>query len=309
MNLSNLDLNLLRVLHTLLADPSTVRTGARLGLSQSAVSAALSRLRHALKDPLFIRQGQHLVATDFASRLQLPLNALMADLDDLLSGPASFDPATAHDSIKIAGSDFFAELLMPRLAGLILRRAPFMQVQLVDLVPESYLAVLGRQAIDLALIPKVEAPGWIEMQPLFHSDFVIIARKFHPGLAGHAPGSTLPLDLFCTLGHVIFSPEGRLQAMGDAALARMDRKRRVVMSLPVFSGVISTVSASDLVALVPRQLANWQSGRFGLDIFHAPVPLPQATICMAWHRRLTRAPAHAFARALLVEILTPLDGN
>ena len=114
MNLSSLDLNLLRVLTALLDDPSTVRAGPRLGLSQSAVSAALSRLRLSLQDPLFLRQGQHLVPTEFAISLRAPLAALMDDLDHLLSGPARFDPLTARHSIKIAGSDFFAELLIAR---------------------------------------------------------------------------------------------------------------------------------------------------------------------------------------------------
>ena len=309
MNLSALDLNLLRVLHALLSDPSTVRTGARIGLSQSAVSAALARLRLALQDPLFVRQGQRLVPTEFARGLQGPLAGLMQGLETLLAGPPTFDPMTAQQSLKIAGSDFFAELLMPQLASLMAQRAPQMQVQLVDLVPQSFAAVLERQEVDLALIPNGDVPDWIELQPLFRSSFVVIARRGHPGLAaaGLDPGSIVPMDLFCTTGHVVFSPEGRLQAMGDAALARAGRTRRVMMTLPVFSGVISAVSASDLLALVPAQLATRQAGRFQLHIFKAPIDLPQATICMAWHRRHSRAPVHRFARAVVAEILTPLD--
>ena len=307
MNLLTLDLNLLRVLNALLADPSTVRAGARVGLSQSAVSAALSRLRQALQDPLFIRQGQRLVPTEFARDLQIPLASLMQDMEGLLSGPKGFDPATAHQAIKIAGSDFFAEMLMPKLADVMQQRAPLLQVQLVDLVPESYIAVLERQVVDLALIPRGPFPDWIAVQPLFRSGFVVIARQANPGLAGLEPGATVPMDLFCTLGHVVFSPEGRLQAMGDAALARTGRTRRVVMTLPVFSGVISAVAASDLLALVPEQLALRQAGRFGLATYLAPVDLPQATICMAWHRRHSRVPAHVFARAVVAEVLTPLD--
>ena len=306
MNLSGLDLNLLRVLNAMLADASTVRTAARIGLSQSAVSAALSRLRLALKDPLFIRQGQHLVPTAFAQGLQGPLNALMQDLETLLSGPAGFDPMTTQSSIRIAGSDFFAEILMPKLAALIGQRAPGMQVQMVNLVPESYAAVLDRAEVDMALIPQGDFPEWIATQALFRSDFVMIARGGHPRLAGLAPGAVVPMDLFCDLGHVVFSPEGKLRAMGDASLARAGRKRRVVMTLPFFAGVINAVAASDLVGLVPRQLAQVQ--RFGLQAYRAPVTLSVAKICMAWHSRHNRAPAHAFARQLVAEILAPLDG-
>lgn len=306
MNLSALDLNLLRVLNSLLADPSTVRVASRVGLSQSAVSAALGRLRLALNDPLFIRQGQHLVPTDFAQTLRRPLREMFEDLEVMLSGPDPFDPLTASDSFKIAGSDFFAEMLMPSLAVAMAARAPHLQVQLVDLVPDSYLAVLERSDVDLALIPQSPFPDWIEVQPLFRSAFVLIARQGNPALAGHEPGSTLPIDLFCDLAHVVFSPEGRLQAMGDAALAQLGRRRRVAMTVPVFSGVAATVAASDLVGLVPAPLAVHLAPRLGLATYLAPVPLPVPMICMAWHRRHSRNPAHRFARAVVAEILSPL---
>ena len=112
----------------------------------------------------------------------------MQDLETLLSGPAGFDPMTAQSSIRIAGSDFFAEILMPKLAALIGRRAPGMQVQMVNLVPESYAAVLERAEVDMALIPQGDFPEWIATQALFRSDFVMIARSGHPRLAGLAPG-------------------------------------------------------------------------------------------------------------------------
>lgn len=309
MNLWSLDLNLLRVLSALLADASTVRAGARIGLSQSAVSAALARLRLALNDPLFIRQGQRLVPTEFAQSLEIPLKTLMEDLQALLSGPEPFDPLAATQSFKIAGSDFFAEMLMPKLAAMLSQRAPRMQVQLIDLVPDSHVAALERSGADLALIPQSGFPDWIEAQSLFRSAFVMIARKGHPRLAreGVLPGAMVPMDLFCDLGHVLFSPEGKLQAMGDAALAHEGRRRKVVMTLPVFSGVANAVAASDLVALIPAPLAQRLAPRLGLDSFQPPFPLAEATICMAWHRRDSRAPAHRFMRSLIAEILVPLQ--
>jgi len=177
MNLRTLDLNLLRVLSALLAEQSTVRAAARVGLSQSAVSAALGRLRAALDDPLFVRQGQRIVPTDFAQSLEVPLKSILDDLEALLLRHAEFDPSGVAQSFKVAASDFFAVMLMPRLADILTRRAPQMQAQLVDLLPNSYVGILEREGVDLALVPKTEFPTWSEHQVLFQSRFVMIARQ------------------------------------------------------------------------------------------------------------------------------------
>lgn len=309
MNFSSFDLNLLRVLDALLAEGSTVRAAARVGLSQPAVSSALGRLRNALGDPLFVRQGQQLVPTEFASGLARPLRDSLDGLEAMLAGPEAFDPASVEETFKISGSDFFAEMLMPALGERLSRIAPGVRVQLIDLVPANYTAVLEDREVDLALIPRNDAPPGLECQPLFRSPFVMVARRGHPRLAraGIAAGATVPIDLFCDLGHILFSPQGKLGAMGDAALAAVGRKRRVVMSMPVFYGVARAVSASDHVALLPLQLAERLAGPLGIDTYIPPMPLPTPQIVMVWQRRLTSAPAHRWLRSQIAQLMEPLD--
>lgn len=298
MSLLSFDLNLLRVLNALLAEHSTTRAGERIGLSQSAVSAALGRLRHALGDPLFVREGQRLVPTDFARSLERPLARILGDLQDVLAGPEVFDPHEAGTTFKVSGSDFFATLLMPRLGELFARTAPRMCIQQVDLHPESYVSILEDATIDLALIPRMPFPSWIAHQALFRSRFVIVARQGHPVLssAGIAPGSVMPLDLMCRLSHVLFSPEGKGAGLTDAALAEIGRSRRVVMTLPVFSGVANAVAHSDLIALLPHQYVDHIARAQGLDQFQPPLALPEPELCMVWHERSTTNPAHRWLR-------------
>lgn len=305
MNLRGFDLNLLGVLNALLAEQSTVRAAERVGLSQSAVSAALGRLRRALDDPLFVRHGQRIVPTDFARSLEVPLKAILDDLESLLLQHAEFDPSAVTQNFKIAASDFFAVMLMPTLADILSRRAPHMQVQLVDLLPASHAGILERPGIDLALVPKTDFPPWSAHQSLFESRFVMIARNGHPrlGRSGVQPLSMVPMDLFCDLGHVVFSPEGNPMAMGDAALARVRRVRRVVMTMPVFSGVCIAVAGSDLVALVPEQLAQRMAPQLGLTLYIPPMPLNTATICMLWHKRSTGNAAQRWFRNVVAEVL------
>lgn len=308
VNFKTFDLNLLRVLDALLREGSTVRAADRLGLSQPAVSAALGRLRHALDDPLFVRRGQGLIPTDRARALELPLRDVLDRAEELL-GQTAFDPAQSQLTYKISGSDFFAELLMPALAAQLQRKAPGVTVQLVDLVRDNYVQTLEQYAVDMVLVPETALPDWADSQPAFTSSFAVIARKDHPRLrrAGIAPGGTIPIDLFCDLGHVLFSPEGNLRAMGDDALSAVGRERRVVMSLPVFSGVYNAVASSDLIALLPQQLAAAKAEAIGLEIYAPPMDIAPARIIMVWHRRSTRNPAHAWLRAQVAAQLAGLD--
>lgn len=309
MNFASFDLNLLRVLDALLREGSTVRAGERVGLSQPAVSAALGRLRHALGDPLFVRKGQKLEPTDFARGLAMPLHEALTNLERLLTPPKGFVPAITDKSFKISGSDFFAEILMPPLADLLSREAPGMRVQLVDLVPDDYIGTLERYEVDLALAPDLEFPDWIDHRTVFWSTFSVIAAAGHLRLAraGIRPGETIPLDLFCDLGHVLFSPEGKLKAMGDAALAKVGRERRVVMTMPVFSGVCRAVAGSDRIALVPTHVARHLGPRLGLEVFRPPMHVDRARLSMFWHKRSTASPAHAWLRDRIAELLAALD--
>tara|TARA_R110000744_G_scaffold20039_3_gene52615 strand:+ start:1078 stop:2013 length:936 start_codon:yes stop_codon:yes gene_type:complete len=309
MNLLTFDLNLLRVLDALLQEQSTVKAGARIGLSQPAVSSALGRLRLSLGDPLFLRQGQRIVPTDFARSLELPLRRMFDDLESMLSGAADFDPAAATNRFKIAGSDFFAEMLMPPLARALFDRAPGMKVHLVNAKPDDYIGTLENDEADMALVTGLDLPDWIDHVPVFKSYFVMIARNGHPKLeqAGVTTGDTVPLDVLCDLSHAFMSPQGRTRGFGDAALARVGRERRVVMSLPVFSGVYNLVAQSDVVALIPSPLASKVADRLNLSIYKLPMLVHPSHISLAWHKRSTSNPAHRWLRDVVMEILTPLD--
>ena len=183
-NLSTFDLNLLRVLDALLIEHSTVRAGERLGLSQPAVSGALKRLRHALGDELFFRSGQKLEATEYALSLKEPLQDVIGQIERLIRKKAVFDPATATDSFRIAGSDFFAEMLMPMLAEHLMVYAPSVRVHLVDLVPDDHIQPLATQDLDFALVPETPLPDWAEGQSVFSSSFSVIAKKRSPNDCG-----------------------------------------------------------------------------------------------------------------------------
>ena len=307
VNFAAFDLNLLRVFDALLREGSTVRAADRVGLSQPAVSAALGRLRQALDDPLFVRKGNMLVPTARAAELENPLRATLKDLELMLSGPQQFAPENAKFDFRIAGTDFFATMLMPKLAKLLQEQASGIRLQLHDLVPTNYLDTIERYEVDLALMPKQHFPRWLMHEPVFQAKFAVIARIEHPRLADVQPDAQMPLDLFCALGHVLCSPEGKFRGLGDTALEQENRSRNVVMSVPAFEGVLRAVAETDLIALVPVQLARAGAAKGDVVIYGSPVSIDGPVICMCWHGRVDDDPSHKWMRAVVRNILRPLD--
>lgn len=309
VNLYNFDLNLLRVLDALLRTNSTVGAARLVGLSQPAVSAALGRLRHALGDELFFRRGQGLAPTQFAESLETPLRNLLDEMATLLQGPTDFDPSQSDRNFKISGSDFFAEMLMPSLAERLQVVAPAMRVHLVDFVQDSYIHAIEEHDIDFALLPEIDLPDWAESRVMFRSGFSVIARKGHPRFeqAGVKPDAVVPLDLYCDLAHVLFSTQGNSRAIGDAALARIGRERRVVMTMPVFSGVYRAVAGSDLIALLPSAFAKRIAPAANLEVYRLPMRIEITNIIMVWHRRHSASPAHIWLREEVAGLLGAFD--
>lgn len=258
-----------------------------------------------------MRSGQGLAPTDFALGLTRPLADVLDGVQALVGARSRWRPETATEVIRLSGIDFWSEMLMPQLGRKVLAEAPGLQLQLLDLVPGRYVAMLDDQRIDIGLMPWTEALSWIESRPLFWSPFVTIARADHPRLAraGLAPGETIPLDLFCDLAHILLSPDGKLSAMGDSALARVGRERRVAMTVPFLSGVARLVAESDAVALVPRQFAEAQADERHVSLYRPPIDVGPALLTMVWHRRTTSASAQEWIRQSIVELTQPLNAG
>ena len=164
MNFRTFDLNLLKVLDALLREGSTVGAARRLGLSQSAVSSALNRLRQSIGDELLVRRGGRLEPTDFALGLADPLRKTLGELESLLEADA-FEPATSDACIRISGPDYYSDMVLPRLAEIVEAEAPNMRLQMFDLVPEDHFATLDRYEVDIILMPEGPLPDWASTQP------------------------------------------------------------------------------------------------------------------------------------------------
>ncbi len=152
MDLAGVDLNLLVVFDALMAERHVTRAGDRIGLSQPAVSAALNRLRHLLKDDLFIRRADRMQPTRKAQELAIPLRQALMQIQAALE-PQTFDPATAKCTFKLATNDFAASILLPSLGAKLSLEAPSIDLRLIYADDALGMKLLDEDGIDLAIAP------------------------------------------------------------------------------------------------------------------------------------------------------------
>lgn len=296
MNLNGLDLNLIRVFDALMQEKSVTRAGDRIGLSQPAVSSALNRLRYALGDQLFVRRGNEMIATPRAEELAGLARSALTQVERMLHAGRTLDLARLERTFTLMGADFFSTLFMPELTRRVIAQAPGVRLRLLDSAHGDVARLLQDDAIDMALERPLDVPDWISSVTLFHSPFVLVAAADNAALEELSEGDTIPIDLYCTLPHVLRSIDGSMSGMVDEALAVTGRKRLVMLALPHFHAVALAVAANNHIAAVPVQFAEAVKVQLGLKVYETPFPVPPPEVKLYWHARHEGETAHQWMR-------------
>ena len=308
MNIHAFDLNLLKVFAALFAEGSVTKAAERLGVSQPAASTSLRKLRDALGDPLFVRAGHKLTPTAVALELRPEVEKALTAISGLLDYGTDLDPARLNERFWLSGSDFFSELMMPRLLETIRLSAPNLQIVMVDRVFGTTLDALENGTVDIAFWPDLDMPKWVNRQHLVTTRFEFIARSGNKRLtsAGIGDGEPIPLDLTCDLSHVHFSPDGRTLDDMDLILTKMGRKRNIIATLPTFSAVLATVKGSDVIGTMPSHLIDRLGPHHGITRHPLPVDRADIPLMMLWNRRSDNAPGHRWLRGQIAECFAGL---
>ncbi len=307
VNLRSFDLNLLRVLDAMLTWRNTTRVGEAIGLSQPAVSSALGRLRAALADSLFVREGNLLVPTPLALSLRDPVRSALESLEHALFSGGAFDPAQCHRAFTIGASDYFNEMLMPHLAAAVSHSAPNVRLKMLPAATETLVSSLTAERFDLVASISVDVPDWIEKRLAFQASNVVAARADHPMIKELEAGSRLPLDLFCGMPHVIFSVTDDFTHFEDKALEAIGRSRDVRFTVPGYYGVGRVVAQSELLGVLPARFALSVASKLGLRIFRLPFEMPLIGLYLYWRKRDAANREHEWLRGIVAEILGALD--
>jgi DNA-binding transcriptional LysR family regulator len=266
-NLSGADLNLLVLFEVVLDERNVRRAAQRLGLSASAVSHGLRRLRHLLNDPVFLRTPRGVVPTERALALAAPVAEILGGVRRVLGDSRPFEPATSTRRFVLSAPDGAWSWLLPRILPAIRRAAPRIDLGVLHLRVEDVVADLDARRIDIAIAPVDDVPARFAARTLYQDDFVIAARAGHPWLARPT------LDGYCAADHVVVSADGERRGFIDAILEQHGRSRRIALVVPSSLLALSVVETTDLVTALPRRLVGHLGSRFGVASAEPPIPV------------------------------------
>jgi DNA-binding transcriptional LysR family regulator len=295
MDIRAVDLNLLKAFDALIRERAVTRAAGRIGLSQPAMSHALSRLRSLFADDLFVRTPNHMEPTARAREIAPLVSAAIEHIEAALNLGIGFDPAKST-GIFTAGMAEYAEVaLVGRLAETFARQAAKATLRLTPLTGAEAAERLDNGAIDAAVAHLRALPGHLDSMMLLRDPFVLVARRGHPLAA-----QSLSLETYAALDHVLVSPRGDTSGAVDRALADFGLKRRIALLVATYLALPAVLASSDLVATVPRRTAQQIAAMAEIEIMPLAIDL-SVPVSMAWHRRATSEPAQAWFRSLLIE--------
>ena len=295
IHVRNLDLNLLPVLIEVSETGSVTAAAARLYLTQSAVSAALARLRTAVGEPIVIRHGRGVVLTERGARLVAEARPHLDAIFRAALRPGPFDPKTADSTVRLGLSDLFDEWLLPPLLRFLQVEAPHLRLVCSAIQFRTVTDAIATRRIDLAVTVADDLPASVARWPLLKTRFVCLSDPRFIRL-GRRPTERA----YLAQDHVIVSYNNDLRGMVEDSFGR---ERRVKCSLASFAALGAIVDGSRFVATIPTVFApQILQLRPHLRLSAFPFAHEPGTIELLWPKALDVDPSCRFIREAIIRI-------
>lgn len=285
---TQLDLNLLFIAESLYRTLNVSKTAVELGMSQSAVSHALTKLRDHFNDPLFVRVSKGMAATDLAKELRESIETLTQQGRELAQKSEKFNPRNAKGRITIATTDMQEIILMPSLLKRLRKEAPELQISIRPTGGELPKSELENGTIDIALAGFYKnLPEGFYQRKALELDFSTAYRKNHSTIKGNLTASE-----YYECDHALITLQGDLKD-------NFPKKRKIRYGSYSFTGIAWTLASTDLVLTAPTLLLKKYKEYFPIVIQKTPVEFPKVEVRMVWHALTHKDPLRMWFRDLL----------
>ena len=292
----------LKAVLALIEHGTVTRAAQSLGSTQSALSYQLDRMRKRFGDPLFVRIGNRMAATPFTQRLADPAARVLRIMETEIGGLQSFDAATTTREFRIGMNELGAITLMPRLVRRLSELAPHAVLSPVQTNSENLSASLESGQLDIAAGFFATSDPRLFQQRLYQRDYVCIARRDHPNI-----GEKLSWQQFSLARKVHTGSIPITTAWLEGQLRKARFSASVTMSPQHIAAIPFIVSASDMVAVVPRELYELFSPIVALKLVRLPKTIPAIIIRQYWHPRKASDPSVKFLRELVYSVAREAD--
>ncbi|WP_282603152.1 LysR family transcriptional regulator [Paracoccus sp. PARArs4] len=296
------DISLLRVFHAVMEERNVTAAAERLGQSQSTVSAALSRLREALGDELFLRARYGVEPTEKALEIAPDIAAGLERLEQAFRAAEPFDPARTTRRFRLLLGPYAEIVLTPALAAAFATQAPQAALEVSPIGPDLDPRHLAGRAFDLAIGRFDTPPEDLVVSELFSDGFrCIVAPQALPD------GAALDQPRYESLPHVVVAPPGKWRTGLHKRMEGTGLRRRTAVVVSHFLSAPPVVARLGGIATVPARVAAMTADAYGLRNLPVPVDLGRFPSQIAWHPRLRRDPGHLWLRRMIGQIVADFD--
>ena len=297
MNITDIDLNLLRAFDVLMRERSVTRAANELNLTQPAMSNVLRRLREALNDPVLVRTGQGMQPTPKAISIATEVRAGLTLITKSISTANRFEPTESEKTFHLATTDYIQLVLLPRLLKHLKKVAPGINIEIHELGLDMPIRAFENGEIDFALGRFPKLTGALEALPWRSEKLVCLVRKNHPKFTSKiSEKDFLKCDQIWVNG-------GQRSGMIDAWLEENGLERNVVLTTPNFLIAPIVVSQTDMLVVTPLEVARQCARRLPLQILELPMKLKNFDQQLVWHPAHASTPAHEWFKEQMLLIL------
>ena len=294
MDIRFLDLNLLVVFDAMLHHQSVSKAAEAIKLSQPAMSAAISRLRTLFDDPLFVRTKAGMEPTPKAKALSPSVRLVVQTIQTDILLPKKFTPTNSDRTFTLVTPDIAEVNFLPRLIAELAHQSPLINLKTLAMPREAAADSLASGEAEMAIgyFPDLHKAGFFQ-QKLISSSHVCLLRKKHPIV-----GEKITSTQFMQAPHAVVRPDGR-EHVFEQFLQSKNIKRRVVVELSHFMSLLPIVETSDLIATVPKDLADFFVKHGDVRYIPTPMKSPVIDVHLFWHQRFQKDPAHIWLRQVI----------
>lgn len=295
--ISDVELSQLRLLQIIFETKNLTQAGERAGLTQSAVSHTLKKLRHSFNDSLVIRQGNKLVLTPRAELLQTSLNRWLNDFERNILFQEAFEPSTSDRTFYIATSDLVEHMLAPHLIKHLKQVAPNIRLIFRKLDKRGLASQIESGEVDLSISVLDSSHPNLMVRTLYRDDFVSMVRTEHPLLEEKADAK-----VFCKYPHVLAGTGNDSRGTVDNVLEKIGLSRNVQYKVANFSSAPYIVESSDAIFTAPRKFVALIIDKFDITTFELPIELAGYAMKIYWHVKNKDDQANSWLREQVFKI-------
>ena len=294
MDIRSLDLNLLVVFDAMLKHHNVSKAAEAIGLSQPAMSAAIARLRALFDDALFVRTGFGMEPTPKAQALGASIQSVVQTIETEILTTQDFEPKISDRTFTLVTPDIAEVNFLPRLLTELSSAAPHINLKTLAMPREAAAQALASAQADMAIgyFPDLHKAGFYQ-QKLITSSHVCLIRKNHPLI-----GQKITSTQFMQASHAVVKPDGR-EHIFERFLQSQGIRRRVVVELSHFMSLLPIIETSDLIATVPKDLADFFVHHGKVRYVPVPMKSPAIDVHLFWHQRFQKDTAHIWLRQVI----------